>query len=176
MYQDSFIETFISGSAHPDLVGKLKPYEGLIGAWEFDWVGHKEDGSTWTVPGEWHFSWILEGRAIQDTWICPGPDLRGTGEYPKGEYGTTIRYYDFTNECIKVIWLGPILSMLKIFEVKQLEDQVIQNEIVIGDAKEISRWFFKNIKDNSFTWESPISSDGGKTWRTDQEVFARRKA
>ena len=35
---------------------KLKMYAPLIGSWDFDWVGHKEDGSTWTVPGEWHFA------------------------------------------------------------------------------------------------------------------------
>ena len=147
----------------------------MIGAWEFDWVGHKEDGSTWTVPGEWHFSWILEGRAIQDNWICPKIALRKSGKYPDGEYETTIRFYDVKDDCIKVIWVGPILSLLKLFRATQIEDSIIQSEIIVGDNGKIAKWVFKDISETAFKWESYISSDNKKTWKMDLEVFAKRK-
>ena len=172
---NGFIETLISEKAHPQHQEKLKPYEIFVGAWEFDWVGHKDDGSTWTVPGEWHFSWILEGRAIQDNWICPGSKLRGTGKYPDGEYGTTIRFYDFKEDCIKIVWIGPILSQLNIFKAHQIDDQIIQSEIMIGDQGKNSRWVFKNISENSFKWEAYNSSDNQKTWELKQEEYAQRK-
>ncbi len=54
--ENTFIETLVSENGHPKHQEKLKPYETLIGAWEFNWIGHEEDGATWTVPGEWHFS------------------------------------------------------------------------------------------------------------------------
>ena len=173
--ENTFIETLLSDKGCPKHQEKLKPYNIFIGAWEFDWVGHKDDGSTWTVPGEWHFSWILEGRAIQDNWICPGTDLRASGEYPDGEYGTTIRFYDFKEDCIKVIWIGPVLSQLNIFRAKQTNDQIIQNEIMIGDKEKILKWVFKDICETSFKWEAYISSDNQKTWKMDQEVYAKRK-
>ncbi len=53
-----FIHSLVAEKGHEQHQEKLKPYSGLIGNWDFDWVGHEEDGSTWTVPGEWHFSWI----------------------------------------------------------------------------------------------------------------------
>ena len=115
MHND-FVKSLISDSGHPRHHGKLMPYQRFIGSWRFDWVGHNEDGSTRTVPGEWHFSWILEGRAIQDNWICPQTDLRSSEDYPEGEYGTTIRFYDFKENCIRIVFVGPILSNLRIFE------------------------------------------------------------
>jgi len=169
-----FIESLISNDGHPRHQEKLKPYQRFVGSWIFDWVGHNEDGSTWTVPGEWHFSWILEGRAIQDIWICPKRHLRSFGKYPDGEYGTVIRYYDFKEDCIKVIWIGPILSNLNVFKVSHTEDRIIQDEIMITDKEKISRWEYKNIKEDSFKWESYVSNDERKTWKMDQEVYAKR--
>ena len=174
MHND-FVKSLISDSGHPRHHEKLMPYQRFIGSWSFDWVGHNEDGSTRTVPGEWHFSWILEGRAIQDNWICPRTDLRSSEDYPEGEYGTTIRFYDFKENCTRIVFIGPILSNLKIFEVSHTEDKIIQEEIMVVDKGMISRWEIKNIRENSFKWESHISRDGRKTWKMDQEVYANRK-
>ena len=170
-----FLDTLHSEKGHSKHQEKLKPYHTFIGSWEFDWIGHKDDGSTWTVPGEWHFSWILEGRAVQDNWICPKRHLRSSGKYPDGEYGTTIRYYDFKEDCIKVLWIGPILSNLNIFKVTHNQDQIIQDEIMVEDDSKISRWIFKDIKEASFKWEAYVSNDNGKTYDIDQEVNAKRK-
>ena len=59
-------------------------------------------------------------------------------------------------------------------KVTSYEDRIIQDEIVTTDRGKISRWEIKDIKKDSFKWESYISSDGRKTWRMDQEVFANR--
>jgi len=171
----AFLDTLISDRGHLKHHEKLKAYEKFIGSWDFDWVGHREDGSTWTVPGEWHFSWILEGRAIQDNWICPKVNLRSSDEYPEGEYGTTIRFFDFKEDCIKIIWIGPILSNINIFKVTHTESQIIQDEIFFKDKNEISRWLFKDIKKNSFKWEAYVSKDNRKTWKLTQEVYAKRQ-
>lgn len=119
--------------------------------------------------------WILEGRAIQDIWICPKTDIRSSNDYPEDEYGTTIRFYDFKEDCIKIIFIGPISSNLSVFKVSHTEDEIIQDEIMIKDKSRISRWEIKDIKENFFKWESYISKDGRKTWKMDQEVLANRK-
>ncbi|MFC1850861.1 hypothetical protein ACFL27_11765 [candidate division CSSED10-310 bacterium] len=173
---NTFIETLVSEHGHPRLQDKLKPYKIFIGAWEFDWAGHEDDGSTWTVPGEWHFAWILEGRAIQDNWICPRLNLRSSGKYPDGEYGTTIRFYDFKENCIKVIWVGPILSQLTIFKAHHSKDQIVQNEQTVGDKGKSSRWVFKDINKNSFKWEAYTTDDDQNMWKMNQEVYAKRKS
>ena len=171
---NAFLKTLISNCGHPKHHEKLMPYEIFIGSWDFNWIGHNDDGSTWTVPGEWHFSWILEGRAIQDNWICPKSNLRPSHKYPEGEYGTTIRFYDFKEDCIKILWIGPILSNLNIFKVTHTKGQIIQNEIMFKDKSEISRWEFKDIEETSFKWEAYISNDNRKTWKMNQEVYAKR--
>jgi hypothetical protein len=170
---NNFINTLITDSGHQKHKEKLKPYEFLIGSWNFDWVGHNEDGSTLTVPGEWHFSWILQGRAIQDSWICPKIILRSSGKYPEGEYSTTIRFYDFNDDSIKVIWIGPILSRLNIFEVTQTENQIMQEEILVKDKSEVSKWQFKDFNESSFKWEAYLFNEKQKTWNLKQEIFAK---
>ena len=70
-------------------------------------------------------------------------------------------------------YIGPILSNISVFKVFHTE-RIIQDEIMTADKRKISRWEIKDIKEDSFKWESYISSDGRKTWRMDQEVFAYR--
>jgi hypothetical protein len=170
-----FIETLVASTPHPATYEKLKPYEPLIGDWDFDWVGHKDDGTTWTVPGEWFFSWILEGRAIQDNWICPSISLRSTGKYPTGQYGTTIRFYDENEDSVKAIWVGAANSQVNLFKVSFLDHQIVQQEIVIGQKPGMARWVFSEITPESFKWEAYLSENDGKEWNLTQEVFARRK-
>lgn len=172
----AFIHSLVADAGRPGFREHLEPYAALIGSWGFDWVGHNEDGSTWTVPGEWHFSWILEGRAIQDNWICPALSVRVSGKYPEGEYGTTIRFWDAREECIKVVWIGPNISGLCIFRATQNDGWIIQEELFAEGKKKLSRWSFSDIGDSSFKWESHVSADQGKSWRLDQEVFAKRMA
>lgn len=40
------------------------------------------DGSVRTGTGEWSFSWVLEGRAVQDVWISPQRALRCNSREP----------------------------------------------------------------------------------------------
>jgi hypothetical protein len=62
-----------------------------------DAVVHRDDGSQHTGPGEIHFGWVLEGRAIQDVWILPGVF-----------YGTTLRVYDPGIDAWHILWSDPV--------------------------------------------------------------------
>jgi len=170
-----FIETLVASIPHPSTHEKLRPYELLIGDWDFDWVGHNEDATSWKVPGEWFFSWILEGRAIQDNWICPSRSLRNTGKYPTGQYGTTIRFYDENDDRVKVIWVGAINAQINLFNVLFLDNQIIQQEVALGQKSGLAKWVFRDIKPESFKWEAYLSENNGEKWNLTQEVFARRK-
>src|SRR5438067_1641771 len=54
-----------------DQADKLTLFGQFVGAWDVDVVNHNPDGTTQTVNAEWHFGWILEGRAVQDVWQAP---------------------------------------------------------------------------------------------------------
>jgi hypothetical protein len=88
------------------------------------------------------------------------------------DYQTTILKVNMGQQ---VVFIGPVLSNLSIFKVSHTEDKIIQDEIMVVDKGKISRWEIKDIKENSFKWESYISNDRRKTWRMDQEVYAYRK-
>ena len=52
----------------------------LIGSWQINYV---ESNSSRVIKGEWHFSRVLEGMAVQDVIILP--------DY---EYGTSLRIFN----------------------------------------------------------------------------------
>jgi len=169
-----FIQTQVATTPHPFTYAKLKPFELLIGDWNFDWVGHNPDGTCWTEPGEWHFEWIIEGSAIQDTWICPGVSFLDTVKYPAGQYGTTIRFYDKKEDCVKMLWIGSLNTQTNHFRVSFLDNRIIEQKIFVGENQAITKWVFKDITNYSFTWETFQSEDRGLVWHLTHEVFARR--
>lgn len=52
----------------------VQMYDWLVGSWDVTVTDFPEDGTKHQHQGEWHFSWVLEGRAIQDVWIVPTVD------------------------------------------------------------------------------------------------------
>ena len=88
------IDGLESSKPAPELADKMNLFGQFVGDWRFDYVGYKKDGTSFKAKGEWHFGWILEGRAVQDVWIIPGRPERNNPGTPKGEYGTTVRFYD----------------------------------------------------------------------------------
>jgi hypothetical protein len=68
-------------------------FSPFIGSWDLIVRWYDEAGNlARTEAGEWHFSWVLEGRGIQDVWIVPPRAQRASNELY--EYGTSIRFYD----------------------------------------------------------------------------------
>jgi len=67
----------------------------LVGNWDFEWFYDRGTERERRIPGEWFFSWIIAGQAIQDVFICPSREYRERQHtLPEAEYGTTIRLYD----------------------------------------------------------------------------------
>ena len=66
---------------------KLMLFGQFVGSWEFDGVGYSADGTRTTDKGEIHFSWVLQGRVVQDLWI-----ERGSSDPRPKIYGSTIRF------------------------------------------------------------------------------------
>ena len=68
----AFAEALVAADPAPEIPEADDLYGWLVGSWELavdcyvavNLTGHG-------LHGEVHFSWVLEGRAIQDTWIMP---------------------------------------------------------------------------------------------------------
>lgn len=159
------------GPAKPH-VKELMLFGQFVGSWLLDVVYYNADGSIrWRTPGEWHFAWALEGRAIEDVWMVPPRSQRTSGPRPDGEYGATLRFYDPRLDAWRSTWHGPVNGYVLPFVAKAVGEEIILERTEGG---EITRWIFGRIRPNSFHWRAVNSRDNGGAWRLDQEMFASR--
>jgi hypothetical protein len=168
---DAFLDALAASGPAPDRGGpggKMDLYGWLVGSWDLDVRELTPDGSTRRRPGEWHFGWALEGRAVQDVWIVPPrPE-------PADYYGTTLRVYDPRIDAWRIQWTEPVSqSYLSMVGRRQGDDIVQDGETPDGTR---IRWSFTNITPDSFTWRFQASADGGTTWQQRMEFDATRRA
>jgi hypothetical protein len=142
----------------------------FIGGWDLVVSWYDENGTvTKTENGEWFFSWVLEGRGIQDVWIVPPRGQRSTGS--PYEYGTSIRFYDPELEAWRSTWIGPMHRTIRTFTARMVgADVVLQTT---PDRDPAMRWSFSDIEANTFVWQNEIQEAGG--WRRQQSFEARRR-
>jgi hypothetical protein len=174
----SFLDALKADGPAPDRIGQMDLYGWLIGAWDLDVVRYMPDGGERRRKGEWHFGWVLEGRAIQDVWIVPprGELRRGDAAANVNSYGTTLRIYDPRIDAWQIQWIDPVTqNFLAMIGRKQGDDIVQLGKNADGYP---ARWSFSEITPNSFRWRGETSQDkdaaGEESWRLDVEFFARR--
>jgi len=146
----------------------LATFGRFVGTWDVEVTYHHPDGSSEVRPGEWRWSWILDGRAIQDVWrVPPASDGPATG------YGTTVRLFDPSIGAWHVVWFGAVSRSAFVFRAAQAGDQIVMDAVVGTD--EPTRWIFSEIGPDRFAWRNVSSGDGGASWRLQQEMVARRR-
>lgn len=168
-----FLDALHAGDAAADRSGKMSLYGWLIGSWELMVTEFRADGTVVHRPGEWHFGWTLEGRAIQDVWIVPPRGARhGDAVASSNRYGTTLRTYDPRIDAWHIQWTDPVsqtyLSMIGRAE----GDDIVQ--LGKGPDGQSYRWSFRDITPGSFLGRGEISADGGATSRVNVEFTATR--
>ncbi len=174
MIQSAFTEALVADGPHPQWQAQLQLFGQFVGVWDLDWTGYQADGSSMTVKGEWIFGWVLEGRAIQDVWICPSRAERVTPGAPSGEYGTTLRFYDAKLDVWRVIWAGPGHNNLRTFTAKRIGEEIVIEQL--DPERGIIRWIFSEITPDSFQWRYVSSGDQGATWSLHEAMECRRRA
>jgi hypothetical protein len=148
-------------------------YAPLCGDWAVTVVDHLADGTTHTGTGEWHFDWVLEGRAMQDVWISPPRRVRSAGVARAFDrYGTTVRFFDPTLAAWRVVWINPAQNFVATFVGRARGRDIVQEGT--GDDGSTLRWTFSNVTREGFAWRGETSLDSGRTWRVVQEMTARR--
>jgi hypothetical protein len=148
-------------------------YGALIGSWRGEVVDHVEGGEDRRQSAEFHFAWVLEGRAVQDLWIVPARSERGAGAVAAGNrYGTTLRVYDPRIDAWRITWINPVTGTETRLVGRRVGSQVVQTG---SDADgRLVRWVFVEIRADAFYWRGEGSADGGRTWTCETEFFARR--
>ncbi len=152
---------------------KLQLFGQFVGSWDLTINYFAANGTLIrTVAGEWHFEWVLEGRAIQDVWITPPRSARA-GTSDEG-YGTTLRFCDPKIDAWRSTWIGPNKGVVLPFIARQQGSEIVLE----GSFEEgvSTRWIFSEITPRSFHWRSVFSRDGWKTLTLDQEMLAKRMA
>src|SRR5882757_8254880 len=101
-----FLDALGADGPSADRAGKMDLYGRFVGSWELDVMQIADDGRKRRRPGEWHFGWALEGRAIQDVWIVPprGALRDGDAAARFNSYGTTLRVYDPDIDAWRIQW------------------------------------------------------------------------
>jgi hypothetical protein len=99
--------TLRADGPHPDLAGRPALFEQLIGIRDMDIQFFDESGSSiFHGPDTWPFSWVLDGRVIQDVPVYG--DLQDVTKSASGvrRTGTSLRHYNLANDLWRVVWLG----------------------------------------------------------------------
>ncbi|MDD3416837.1 MAG: hypothetical protein PHY47_23055 [Lachnospiraceae bacterium] len=148
-----FFEALRSESKNSALPDEFNYFGKLIGSWAIDYI---EDNTSLAIKGEWHFSWVLEGMAIQDVIILP--------DY---EYGSSLRIYNPDTHAWDVAYgyTGKIIRL----EAKKQDNMII----LTFTNDERRKWIFTNIQDNHFHWENITVKDDGE-WYINAEIYAER--
>jgi hypothetical protein len=155
-----FHEKLAAFDRSPEISESHDVYGWLVGDWDLEALVYQ------AVPvpglkGEIHFDWVLEGRAIQDTWILPGH-----------MYGTTLRIWNPSLEAWDIRWFNPLSSQHEAQTGRRMGEEIVQ----IGARPDgtPTRWRFTEITTESFHWIGESLKKDGETWLVEGEFRAKR--
>lgn len=147
----------------------------FVGSWDIEATYWDHDGNvTAERRGEWHFGWVLQGRAIQDVLIGPPlEEQRRTGT-PAREYGSSFRMYDPRTDTWRVTWFAPVSGTIVDLTARAVGDQIVLEGVEPDGMRD--RWVFSDITPDAFTWTGYESKDEGKTWPLVERMLLRHRA
>lgn len=164
------IRGLAASGPHPRLRKKLSLFGQFVGDWDIvEDRFPKPDGRETVLRGEFHVRWILEGRGVQDTFSYIDEK---TGKVIPA--GTTVRFYDSKLNAWHSVWISPIQRVVQPFIARKVKDQIVL-EGKTADGRYPEKWFFFDIKPDSFRWRAEESHDGGRSWMLTEEMKIRRR-
>jgi hypothetical protein len=169
-------DAFLAEGPDPAFAGRLQLFGQFVGSWDLVVTNHRPDGSSETIPAEWHFAWALGGRAIQDVWIAPSRAERLSGQFAgrDGEWGATLRFYDEAIGAWRSTWIGPRKGVVMPFLARKVGEEIVLEGSFEEGVR--SRWIFSEITADSFSWRAVDSNDDGESWTLLQDMKARRRS
>jgi hypothetical protein len=171
----SLQETLFSNERSPDIPEDQDVYGWLCGSWDLRVMKYRAiDVSSKGLRGEVHASRVLEGRAVQDTWIMPPRGAQRAGADPgMNMYGTTLRSWDPTIRAWRIAWTNPVIGHRE-EQIGRWNGRDILQEGQRPDGTK-TRWTFTEITPDSFHWKGEALSPGHTEWTLEGEFLATRK-
>jgi hypothetical protein len=172
-HASAFLDALFSKQPNKALTSKLNLYGRFVGSWDLDIDYYPPDGSVKRAKSEWHFSWVLNGRAVQDVFIFPSRAARaGKPDEPWWQYGSTFRWFDPAIDAWHITYFEPTRA----FATRQIGRAVGPDIEQMSDEIDgvIRRWRFVEITEQSFRWIGEASRDKGASWALEMEMRARR--
>lgn len=172
-----FADSLIAPRPHPSLGPEADTYGRLIGSWAGEFHDHPSGGETVSGPMEVHFGWVLQGLAVQDTWIAPSRQARpGDASLPEGvrdTYGSTLRVWDPQAKLWRVTWTSPARQAVCRLVGRRVGDDIVQTGYW-NDRPQ--RWCFRDVTADAFAWEAHGLSDDGAAWELQTRFELTRTA
>jgi uncharacterized protein len=170
---DSMLDALRAPGPSPELLPDERLYDWLIGSWNVRVVDYLEDGTKRESSGEWHFGYVLEGRAIQDVWISP-PRVHRSPDTPKecNRYGTSIRFFHPGRRCWELTWINPVSGARDVLVARRQRNDIVQEGR--DQHGNLERWVFTDIGESSARWYGESSKDRGRSWTIGAEFFLTR--
>jgi hypothetical protein len=166
----NFLSLLSAPGRSPEIPEEADAYGWLVGSWNLECVHYR--GVAVSIPGEAHFGWVLEGRAIQDVWIMPGPAERVSADRVNNMYGTTLRVWDASIQAWRISWKNPVHDHFQEQIGRRSGPDVVQ--IGIRSDGTVTRWRFTEITADSFHWLGEALLADGENWRLEGEFLAKR--
>jgi hypothetical protein len=159
---DPWQGTLAASGPHPSLGEHADTYGRVIGHWRGEltnyMAGTPQHGSIAVS-----FAWVLEGRAVQDTWLTASAGLHWCG--------TTLRVFDAQRASWRALWWDPITTLRIELEGRRIGDDIVQ--LGTRDGRPI-RWVFSDIAADAFAWSAHILEPDAQTWRREVAIALRR--
>ena len=165
---NEFITALCSNARNERIPEEYDFFGCLIGEWNIMWNDHLEDTEPRKVKGEWIFSRVLDGTAVQDLFIVPSREERLINKQPDAEYGTTLRIFNPETMAWDIFYgcMG---------EAIRLTARKVGKEIILTEnTTEKMRYVFSDIVTSSFLWRKERMNENGE-WQTVAKVTAERK-
>jgi hypothetical protein len=161
----------LSPGRSPEIPEASDVYGWLVGSWALD-IRRYAGADTPGLRGELHVAWVLEGRAIQDTWIMPPRGSRPGPDATQNMYGTTLRSWDPAIGAWRIAWSNPARSHYEQQIGRWSGKDIVQLGVRPGGVA--TRWMFTEITPRSFRWLGDALTADGTTWFREAEFVATR--
>jgi hypothetical protein len=169
-----FEAALISREPSAEIEKAERMYDWLIGSWDIRVIDHLKDGSKLEQDGEWIFSRVLEGRAVQDIFIVPKRAHRSPAISKVGNrYGFTLRMYDKDSKSWNIFWFNPVSGVRNHLAGTWVGKNIVQSGK--DENGNLMRWSFTEIKPDSFHWLGEVSDNHAASWKLTVEFFSVRK-
>lgn len=171
---DAMIELLAAAGPDDERADGLMLFGRFIGSWDIEATFFDHDGNVARERrGEWHFGWVLQGRAIQDVLISPPlEEQRRTGA-AVNEYGSSFRLYDPRMDTWRVTWFPPMGGVVVDLVASRDGDGILLEGSEAGGT--LDRWVFSDITPDAFAWTGYESKDEGRTWLLVERMLGRRR-